>query len=211
MSFEGWTEDDFAVFEIEGFEERMPALKARLTPKLKAIGEALAPRLRAETGLEFHAKVAQHMRRRVNPPEETWVAFSRNTRGYKPYVHLRVSVNAEAAKVVCHVDDDADDLPAFGSRLKKRAAEMAAFFAAHPQVRCYNLRSADGEPLSGAALDRKALVNLSARLPRLRGEHIHFAIRHPRAEAVAMRPEAFLDTTLKELDLLLPLYGLGLP
>lgn len=210
MNFDGWTDDDFAVFEIEGFEARMPVLKARLTPKLKEIGERLAPQLKEQIGLPLYPKVAQHLRRRVNAPPETWVAFSRNTRGYKPYVHLRVAINAEAAKIVCHVDDGADDLETFGRNLEKNAREMAAYFAEHPEIRCHNVRGEAGEPASGGTLNKRAIEGLVERIPTLRGEHLHFAIHHPSSEATRMSADVFLRKAVEGMEALMPLYRLGL-
>ena len=37
-----FTREDFKVFDIAGFEERMQAIQARIRPKLTRIGEELA-------------------------------------------------------------------------------------------------------------------------------------------------------------------------
>src|SRR6266511_3600407 len=93
VPFKGFTEDDFEIFSLPDFDTRMPALKSRITPKLKELADELLPRLIERTGLELSTHVAQHLRRSVNPAGETWLAFSRSARAYKPFVHLRVAIN----------------------------------------------------------------------------------------------------------------------
>ena len=92
MAFNGFTSADFAVFSLPGFEERMTALKQVVRPKLEAIGSHLAPVLSEAVGVPMYAHVAKHMRRTVNPPKDTWVAFSANARGYKAHPHFQVGL-----------------------------------------------------------------------------------------------------------------------
>ncbi len=40
-----FTAEDFKVFDIQGFHERMAAILTRIRPKLTSIGEELAPRV----------------------------------------------------------------------------------------------------------------------------------------------------------------------
>jgi uncharacterized protein YktB (UPF0637 family) len=88
----GFTAADFDVFTIEGFEPRMTALKAQVRPKLEALGTVMAPKLTDLVGQTIYPHVAKHMRRTVNPPDDTWVAFSTNPRGYKASPHFQVGL-----------------------------------------------------------------------------------------------------------------------
>jgi uncharacterized protein YktB (UPF0637 family) len=92
MSFNGFTPADFAVFSLPGFEERMAALKQIVRPKLETLGSMLAPRLSETVGMPMYAHVAKHARRTVNPPKDTWVAWSANARGYKAHPHFQVGL-----------------------------------------------------------------------------------------------------------------------
>ena len=83
----------------------MPLIRERIKPKLMAIGEALAETLSETLGDPLSVHVAQHLRRTVNPPVETWAAFAKERRAYKPYVHLRVALSAEKVRVVVFVED----------------------------------------------------------------------------------------------------------
>jgi len=73
---------DFKVFDEQGFRARMGAIRARIRPKLEAVGHSLTPAVSRATGGDAYAHVAKHARRTVNPPEDTWVAFGPDARGY---------------------------------------------------------------------------------------------------------------------------------
>ncbi|MEH7501675.1 DUF1054 domain-containing protein [Neobacillus drentensis] len=92
MSFKGFTNEDFDVFLIDGLEARMAALKETVRPKLEDLGEYFAPAITALTGDEMFVHVAKHARRTINPPKDTWVAFSNNPRGYKMMPHFQIGM-----------------------------------------------------------------------------------------------------------------------
>jgi len=91
--FTGFPPAVFDVFTVPGFEERMQRLRAEATPRLKALGEALADAVSALAGEPLYPHVAMHLRRRVNPPDDTWVAWGRSARGYKAVIHFEVGVS----------------------------------------------------------------------------------------------------------------------
>lgn len=92
MNFAGFQQKDFDSFTIEGLGERMEAIQTRIQPKFQAIGEELVDYLSAHLGEEMHMHIARHARRTVNPPNDTWVAFSYNNRGYKMTPHFQVGL-----------------------------------------------------------------------------------------------------------------------
>lgn len=85
--------NDLEVFTLPGFDERMQALREQIRPKLHQLGQELAEPLSHRVGEPLYPHVAKHARRSVNPPEETWVAFSPNARGYKKYPYLGVAIS----------------------------------------------------------------------------------------------------------------------
>ena len=93
MSFSGFTPSDFKVFDIPGFKPRMEAIKSRIRPKLEAVGRELLPDVARIGGAPAFAHVAKHARRTVNPPDDTWVAFALDKRGYKKHCHFKVAVS----------------------------------------------------------------------------------------------------------------------
>jgi uncharacterized protein YktB (UPF0637 family) len=92
MDFNGFSPIDFDVFNIDGLDERMSALIEQVRPKLHIIGETMAPKLSELTEEEMFPHVAKHARRSVNPPDDTWVAWSSNKRGYKQHPHFQVGM-----------------------------------------------------------------------------------------------------------------------
>lgn len=92
MSFNGFSTADFAVFDLPGFQERMRAIKEIVRPKLEILGALMAPRLTEMVGVPMYAHVAKHARRTVNPPKDTWVAWSASPRGYKAHPHFQVGL-----------------------------------------------------------------------------------------------------------------------
>src|SRR5438034_11641218 len=84
---------DFKVFDVKGFQPRMSEIRSRIRPKLEALGRSLAPTVSRSLGTEVFAHVAKHARRTVNPPDDTWVAFSPDARGYKKHCHFKVAVS----------------------------------------------------------------------------------------------------------------------
>ncbi len=88
-AFSGFQPADFDVFTVDGLDARMDAIKTRIRPKLEWIGRHFAPTLSAATGNEMFYHVAKHARRTVNPPDDTWVAWAGDKRGYKKHPHFQ--------------------------------------------------------------------------------------------------------------------------
>ncbi|RXK18857.1 YktB family protein [Macrococcus sp. DPC7161] len=86
------TQQDFDVFTVEGLEPRMKALIETTRPKLEAMGTYFSEYLTQHTDEQFYPHVAKHLRRKTNPPKDTWVAFATNKRGYKMLPHFQIGL-----------------------------------------------------------------------------------------------------------------------
>src|SRR5579872_4428844 len=166
IPFNGFTDRDFEIFEIPGFEARMPAIRAHITPALRSLGDLLQPRLCESTGLRLYPHVAQHLRRTVNAPEETWVAFAREKRAYKPFVHYRVAISADKVRVTVFVEDYADEKATFAANLERSAETLAGHFAQRPALLAYEIPDGEDKPQRGHALDAETLRAFAERLQR---------------------------------------------
>ena len=62
-----FTLNDFKVFDLDGFSERMAAIATRIRPKLASIGRALEPKISELVDVPLYVHVAKHARRTVNP------------------------------------------------------------------------------------------------------------------------------------------------
>ncbi|WP_202076619.1 YktB family protein [Caldalkalibacillus salinus] len=91
-TFTGFTEDDFNTFHIEGLDARMEAIKERIQPKFRQIGDVLTEEMTHMLGNDMYLHIAKHARRTVNPPHDTWLAIAPNQRGYKKHPHFQVGL-----------------------------------------------------------------------------------------------------------------------
>ncbi|EJW17468.1 DUF1054 domain-containing protein [Paenibacillus alvei] len=92
MSFTGFYPSDFETFTIEGLDARMEAIRERIQPKFRAIGEQLISDVAMHSGTEMFLHIAKHARRTVNPPKDTWLAIGPSKRGYKSLPHFQVGL-----------------------------------------------------------------------------------------------------------------------
>ncbi len=84
--------EEFQVFAIEDPEERCGALDARLSPRMRAIGDGLADGLSRVAGAPLFPHVGKVQRRKGHPPGEVFVAFCQSEKGYKGLAHLLLAV-----------------------------------------------------------------------------------------------------------------------
>lgn len=113
-----FTKADLAIFDIMDFKGRMQALKETIRPKLVALGDEIAPLLMTQFKQEFFPHTAKHMRRKVNPPDETWVALGPQSRGYKAYVYFALCVGKDGAQARVVMKDECDLRAQLGKNLK---------------------------------------------------------------------------------------------
>lgn len=92
MTFTGFEAQDFNTFHVDGLENRMTAIQERIQPKFKTLGDILADDISASVGSEMFVHIARHARRTVNPPNDTWMAFAGNKRGYKKHPHFQIGL-----------------------------------------------------------------------------------------------------------------------
>jgi uncharacterized protein YktB (UPF0637 family) len=115
---------DFRVFELAGFPQRMSEIRARIRPKLETLGQRLLPEVGRAIGTEVFAHVAKHARRTVNPPEDTWVAFAPDKRGYKKHCHFKVAISRNAVRFLFEVGPEHDDKKRWAAAWKKNAPKL---------------------------------------------------------------------------------------
>jgi uncharacterized protein YktB (UPF0637 family) len=207
VTFEGFEPADFEVFAIEDFGGRMGAIRAQVRPKLTALGDDLNERIAEITGLPAFPHVAQHMRRRVNPPAETWVAFCRDRKGYKRWTHYRIAISGAGIRVTVFVEDDADDKPQLGASLEAGSAALLKALGPRAPVRWYTLNGEGGLPHGEVIPD--TLRELGTTLKRLKTAKFQAGVPLPREEVVRLKPADFEGWVLDQVRVLKPLYLAG--
>jgi uncharacterized protein YktB (UPF0637 family) len=207
----GFQECDFAVFDIPEFAGRMAALRAQLKPKLTEIGAEATATLSGTVQETLYPHVAQHLRRSVNPPVATWVAFARSNRAYKPFVHLRCAVMRQGVRATVFVEDYADDKELFAHNLDANAKQLARYLSRHPEIQAFTILDKNDQPLQGKALTEQTLKDFAARMLRVKGQHAIFGIdipgSHPAIGDIGQLTESFLAAA----QTLRPLYDCGKP
>lgn len=124
MASLGFTQNDFRIFEIEGFSARMEQIAARVRPRLTRLGAELAPELGRKLHLEFFPHVAKHMRRTVNPPAETWAAWGPSPKGYKRYGYLALCISRLGIHARVVVKSDADNREEMAQRIAAKSPAL---------------------------------------------------------------------------------------
>lgn len=87
-------DSDFDVFNDETLAGRMAKIKTIIDPKFVEFADIALPILQ-EDGQEWYAHVAKHLRRTTYAPDNTWVAFAPNRRGYKMLPHFELGMWAD--------------------------------------------------------------------------------------------------------------------
>ncbi|OTN89008.1 hypothetical protein A5819_001500 [Enterococcus sp. 7E2_DIV0204] len=87
-----FTEKDFDVFTIAGLDPRMAEIRSTIQPKFQELDDYFAEKLGEKLEIEFFVHIAQHRRRTVYPPENTWSALSQKKRGYKMEAHFQLGI-----------------------------------------------------------------------------------------------------------------------
>lgn len=206
MQFAGFASEDFDLFSIPDFAGRMAEIRARLRPKLLALGEALNPEIEALLGAPTYLHVAQHMRRRVNPPAETWAAFAREKRGYKRWTHYRVAISGPGVRVTVFVEDDADDKAPLGAYLEAHASDLIAQLAPATGLLWYTLGEAG---IPHPELTPERLREAGQALQRLKTIKFQAGIPLAREEVLRLSAPQFQEWALEQVRLLTPLYRAG--
>jgi uncharacterized protein YktB (UPF0637 family) len=116
---------DFKVFEVKGFRPRMHEIRARIRPKLETLGRSLAPAVAHSVGSDTFAHVAKHARRTVNPPDDTWVAFAPDKRGYKKHSHFKVAVSRHCVRFLFEIGPEHADKTRWAAAWKKNAGKLS--------------------------------------------------------------------------------------
>src|SRR5881296_1725184 len=165
---------DFKVFDVKGFQARMQEIRARIRPKLETLGGRLAPELQRTTGESTFAHVARHARRTVNPPDDTWVAFAGDARGYKKHCHFKVAVSRSGVRFLFEVGPE--------HAWKKNAPNLAPVLRRVKGLAWFKNEHDDDAAAPLGDLSTEQLAGLADELLRTRDGQLVFGRIAPAAE-----------------------------
>jgi uncharacterized protein YktB (UPF0637 family) len=199
---------DFRVFDVKGFKPRMSEIRSRVRPKLEALGHSVAPAVARSIGAEVFAHVARHARRTVNPPEDTWVAFGPDARGYKKHGHFKVAVSRRAVRFLFEVGPEHADKKRWGAAWKKNAPKLAPVLRRVKNLAWFKDEH-DEEPASPLAdLTPDAVGELGDELTRTRDGQLVIGRAVPAEEAARWSEAQYRAAALETFRALAPLYRL---
>jgi uncharacterized protein YktB (UPF0637 family) len=206
MQFTGFTEEDFEVFTIDGLDARMDALKNTIRPKLEALGEHFSPTLSAITGNEIFPHVAKHARRTINPPKDTWVAFSSSSRGYKMLPHFQIGLWESHIFVWFAMIYEAPNKADFGKTLEKN---LGSIYKKTPMHFVWSEDHMKPSATPHQQLNKEGLRLMFERLQTVKKAEILCGIHIDKKDAVNMSANDFLKEVDGVFKSLLPLYKLA--
>lgn len=113
-----FNEKSFAVFTIDGLDQRMDKIRQEIQPIFTTIGTNLVEELSEKTQRPFYLHIAQHRRRTVHPPENTWAAISEGRRGYKMSPHFQIGIWPEYVFMWLSIIDQPKDQKRYAAILE---------------------------------------------------------------------------------------------
>ncbi|WKA49870.1 DUF1054 domain-containing protein [Planococcus liqunii] len=196
-----WNEQDFEVFDTPGLEARMELLIERVRPKFEELGSHYSSFFSATTGDEFFPHVAKHMRRTVNPPNDSWVAFAPHKRGYKAVPHFQIGLWNSHVFIILAVIYEAPNKTAMAHNLLDEEA-----IAALPEgfVVSGDHMKPDAAPL--AEMTDGELNKLIVRLRDVKKGEFVIGRHILKEEAIKMSEEEFKEFAEETFAALLPVY-----
>lgn len=206
MTFQGFVQEDFDVFDIPGLEPRMEALIERVRPKLHALGETMAPYLSALCGEEMFPHVAKHARRTVHPPNDTWVAWANNKKGYKAHPHFQVGLWSTHLFAQFALIYESDRKPAFAAELERHWERIRAAIPGHY---VWSLDHTQPQGIRHDQLDAKRAADMLRRLKQVKKAEALLGVHIDRNDPLAADGPRLIAELERVFETVLPLYRMA--
>jgi len=201
-----FTNEDFDVFEINGLDERMEAIKKIIRPKLQAYGEHFSHILSTLTGEEIFPHVAKHARRSVNPPDDTWVAFASNKRGYKKLPHFQIGLWKTHVFIWFAVIYECPIKQEFGKALQNN---LENYINNIPEHFVWSIDHTKPDVTKHDELNKGEIEQMLHRLQNVKKAELLCGVNIPRDEVINLSKEEYLTLIEQTFKTLLPLYELS--
>lgn len=207
-TFVTFAEQDFDVFTVAGLEERMSALKTHVRPKLELLGSRLAPILTDMLGQEMHPHVAKHARRTVNPPDDTWVAWAHDKRGYKKHPHFQVGLWQTHLFVWFALIYES---PFKADFARQALPEITTIKESIPNHFVWSQDHMQPEAVRHEHITEEELAKMLGRLEKVKKAELLCGLHIPRHESILKDGEALQKQIIQTFEVLKPLYDLAQP
>jgi uncharacterized protein YktB (UPF0637 family) len=208
MSFSGFTASDFKVFDIPGFKPRMAAIPTRIRPKLEAAGRDLLTDVSRIGGGEAFVHVARHARRTVNPPDDTWVAFAGDKRGYKKHCHFKVAVSRGAVRFLFEAGPEHADKKRWVAAWKRHGPQLVPVLRRAKGLAWFRNEHDEQPAAVLTELSADDVARLADELVRRRDGQLVLGRAVTAEEAARWAPREYARVARETFHLLAPLYRL---
>ncbi|MEN2369334.1 DUF1054 family protein [Leuconostoc lactis] len=190
---------DFDIFDEPTLSGRMTAIRDVIDPKFEQAAAVLLPIL-ATDGQHWTAHIAKHLRRTTNAPDNTWVAFAPNKRGYKMMPHFELGLWADHLYLYLAVEENMkpQQTPDIVAKLQ-RAREQVAQLPAEYALSADHMVNAT-QPLTLAAYD-----GLVARFAAVRHSEVLIGLTIPRDDD-RLKGDRSVEVLSTAVKTLLPIY-----
>jgi len=199
---------DFKVFDVKGFQPRMSQIRERIRPKLETLGHSLAPAIQRTTGDETFTHVAKHARRTVNPPDDTWVAFCADRRGYKKHVHFKVALSRNCVRFLFEVGPEHADKKRWGAAWKKSAPNLGLVLRRMKRLSWFKNEHDETPAAALGDLTPDDLLAFADEIVRTRDGQLVLGRAVPADEAARWTEAQYRTAALETFRALAPLYRL---
>src|SRR5262245_6175495 len=199
---------DFKVFDVTGFQSRMAEIRTRVRPKLEAFGHSLAPGVSRAIAGDVFTHVAKHARRTVNPPDDTWVAFGPDVRGYKKHGHYKVAVSRLGVRFLFEIGPEHAEKRRWASAWKKNAPKVGPVLRRMRHLGWFKNETDDERSAPLADLTPESLAELADELTRTRDGQFVVGRAVPADEAARWTAAQYRSAALDTFRALAPLYRL---
>lgn len=206
ITFEGFGTQDFDVFSISGLEPRMSALIERVRPKLTELGTLLAPHLSVLCGEEMFPHVAKHARRTINPPNDTWVAWANNKRGYKAHPHFQVGMFGSHLFIIFAVIYESGNKKIFANHLANHLSEIRGSI---PVNYFWSMDHMQPEGTLHSEMNEEAFAAMIQKLQKIQKSEVLCGLQIQRNDPILQNGQALIALIEQTFEQLLPLYRLS--
>ena len=204
MNIKGFTDEDFNVFKIDGLDQRMDAIKTLVRPKFEAFGQIFTDELSVLTKEPMYPHIAKHARRTINPPNDTWISFSSNPRGYKMQPHFQIGLWETHLFIWYAVIYEAKDKDKKGQRLASQTESIKDLI---PSDYVWSVDHMKPDVIPHDTLSIDSLNNMFNRLQSVKKAELLCGYQIPREEAVKLSGDQLVDIIHDVFVHLIPLYN----
>ena len=133
--------------------------------------------------------VAKHARRSVNPPDDTWVAFANNKRGYKKHPHFQIGLWETHVFIWFAMIYEAPNKAEFGKKVEEKAVEIRSLIPDH-FVWSGDHTKPDATPFS--SLSQEQFVALSERVQNVKKAELLCGLHLDREKVISLTGDELL-------------------